>query len=263
MSVDVISNTSKPDAQVAQSEALSALVDGEVTELELHRLLKTVDAGGCASEINVGLNGDSVKQKWQRYQLMGAAIRDDLADVRYTDLSSSISAAIASEPELSVSDLSSSRRSSNKIVALWSTLGRVAIAASVAGAVVIGVQSYQSPLVGNGTGKSVLVVKDSLSAPSGLPIGYGAPASMQGTAVQAAYVQPTQARQVNFVPRQEKSIQKTSQYNAELQAYLNHLMMEHAEHAALNGSRGMMPFARVAELNTQERFDSQSDAERD
>ena len=260
MSVEVVSNTSKPYAKVVQGEALSALVDGEVTELELHRLLNAVDSSNCETD------GDSVKQQWQRYQLMGSAIRGDLADVRYTDLSSSIAAEIASEPELS--GLSSQGRassglSSNKLVALWSTLGRVAIAASVAGAVVIGVQNYQSPLLGSSLGEPVVAAENAFSMPSGLPIGYGAPASMQGTAVQAAYAQPSPARQVNFVPRQVKPVQSSPRYNAELQAYLNHLMMEHAEHAALNGSRGMLPFARVAELNTQERFDTPVEVERD
>lgn len=223
---------------LSQSESLSALVDNEASELELRRLLKASD------------DGLELKQEWQRYQLIGAAIRQDLPAVSYTDLSASISAAIAAESD-SGRDHTKHQRF-GKVVALWSTLGRVAVAASVAGAVVFGVQSYQSPLKPAAENIAAAV---SSSAPSGLPIGYGAPEMGARTVSAAGYTPATLGRQVDFVPRQSAPVQpKSNAYNAELQAYLNHLMLEHAEHAALNASRGMMPFARVAELDTQERF---------
>ena len=226
---------------LSQSEALSALVDDEVSELELRRLLK-------ASEDDVEL-----KQQWQRYQLIGAAIRKDLPAVNYTDLSASISAAITEDSEFDTGRVRAVHQSAGKLAALWSTLGRVAVAASVAGAVVFGVQSYQSPLMPAGENIAAAV---SSSDPSGLPIGYGAPEMAARTVSAAGYTPATLGRQVDFVPRQSAPAQpKSNAYNAELQAYLNHLMLEHAEHAALNASRGMMPFARVAELDTQERFD--------
>ena len=225
---------------LSQSEALSALVDDEASEFELRRILK-------ASEDDLQL-----KQEWQRYQLIGAAIRNDLPAVSYTDLSASISAAIAADSEFDIRDESIVSKSAGKIAALWSTLGRVAVAASVAGAVVFGVQSYQSPLQTAGENITAAV---SSSTPSGLPIGYGAPEMAARTVSAAGYRPATLGRQVDFVPRQSAPAQpKSNAYNAELQAYLNHLMLEHAEHAALNASRGMMPFARVAELDTQERF---------
>lgn len=237
---------SESPSSLSKNESLSALVDNEVTDLELRRLLKESQGD------------DEIKQRWQRYQLIGSAIREDLPDVRYSDLSQSISAAIADEPELSV-DLTDEIKPIgvvSKVGALWSSLGRVAVAASVAGAVVIGVQTYQSP-VAVGSAGVVAAVEPASSSPSGLPIGYGAPAVMARTVSSpAGYNSPVPERQVQFVPRQGKPVE----HNPELQAYLNHLMLEHAEHAALNGSRGMMPFARVAEFETRERFDSAVEA---
>ena len=225
---------------LSQSEALSALVDDEASEMELRRLLK-------ASEDDLQL-----KQEWQRYQLIGAAIRKDLPAVIYTDLSASISAAIAADSGFDIRDEITVPTNVGKIAALWSTLGRVAVAASVAGAVVFGVQSYQSPLQ---PAVENIAVAVSSSSPSGLPVGYGAPEMAARTVSAAGYTPATLGRQVDFVPRQSEPVEpKSNTYNAELQAYLNHLMLEHADHAALNASRGMMPFARVAELDTQERF---------
>lgn len=224
-----------------QGESLSALMDNEATELELHRLLK-------ASE-----EDSELKQSWQRYQMIGAAVRGDLPEGSYSDLSASISAAIAEEPVpvLTTDTASDTSRVAGKVVKLWSSLGRAAVAASVAGAVVFGVQSYQSPL-SEGAANSVVA---NASMPSGLPAGYGAPALSARTVSAATYMPSAAERQVSFVPRQSAPDERqTKEYNAELQAYLNHLMLEHAEHAALNGSRGMLPFARVAELETKERF---------
>lgn len=230
-----------PDSSKSiQGESLSALMDNEATELELHRLLK-------ASE-----EDSELKQSWQRYQMIGAAVRGDLPEGSYSDLSASISAAIAEEPVpvLNADTVSSSSRVAGKVAKLWSSLGRAAVAASVAGAVVFGVQSYQSPL-----SDAANPVVANASMPSGLPAGYGAPALSARTVSAATYMPAVAERQVSFVPRQSAPDERqTKEYNAELQAYLNHLMLEHAEHAALNGSRGMLPFARVAELETKERF---------
>lgn len=231
-----------------QGESLSALMDNEATELELHRLLTASQEDG------------ELKQSWQRYQLIGAAIRDDLPAGDYRDLSVSISAAIADEPTPVPNELAEGlsggaavspvARRAAKVTNIWSSLGRMAVAASVAGAVVVGVQNYQSPLQVEGAQDIV-----STSAPSGLPAGYGAPALSARTVSAANYTSAASERQVSFVPRQSAPDERlTKEYNAELQAYLNHLMLEHAEHAALNGSRGMLPFARVAELETKERF---------
>lgn len=225
-----------PESQfsaVRNNEALSALVDGEASELELRRLLKE-------SEVDPDL-----RNSWRSYQLIGAALRDDLPVGHYSDTSSSIFAAIENEPALNVA---TGEGVKSKLSMLWSSLGRVAIAASVAGAVVVGVQSYQSPI-----SPDSVVASSSLSAPSGLPAGYGAPAIAARTVSAPGYVSPAVERQVSFVPRQGQSVEQ----NVQLQAYLNHLMLEHAEHAALNASRGMMPFARVAELDTRDRFEGE------
>ncbi|MEO0443470.1 MAG: sigma-E factor negative regulatory protein [Pseudomonadota bacterium] len=114
------SNTNKEQL----NESLSALVDGEASELELRRILKS--------------NDPDVDQQWHRYQVVSHLIRGgvELHNLELhndVNLSASISAAIADEPALSV-------QAKNKPSRLWSNLGRLSVAASVAGAVVIGVQ---------------------------------------------------------------------------------------------------------------------------
>lgn len=81
---DILTDT--PEAETLQ-EQISSMMDGEL------------DADGCLQVLQqvdeVSGNG---AMYWERYHLMGDAIRNNLPDVLYTDLSSSISAAIAHEP---------------------------------------------------------------------------------------------------------------------------------------------------------------------
>ncbi|MCK9505945.1 MAG: sigma-E factor negative regulatory protein, partial [Porticoccaceae bacterium] len=100
-------------------ETLSALMDGEASDLEIRRTLRDISD-------NAELRGT-----WQRYQLASAAMKRDLPP-RVTDLSLRISAAIDEEstPKSSLS-------------ALLPRFGKVAIAASVTLVAVLGVQQIQ------------------------------------------------------------------------------------------------------------------------
>lgn len=99
-------------------ESLSALVDGEVTELELRRILKTED--------------EAALQKLGRYHLVSNILRKEVDLAKSIDVSSAVSAAIAN-------DVVSEEAAPAK-PGLWANLGRFGIAASVAGALVVGVQ---------------------------------------------------------------------------------------------------------------------------
>jgi len=105
-------------------ESVSALVDGEASEIELHRILKQLDADHANQD-------QSVASKWSRYHSASQAMTDTpLAGV---DISQSVSSAIAEEPTYASSF-------SPTIKSKLYSMGRFAVAASVAFVAIIGVQ---------------------------------------------------------------------------------------------------------------------------
>ncbi|WP_049723767.1 sigma-E factor negative regulatory protein [Gilvimarinus polysaccharolyticus] len=221
------------DTQLAES--LSALSDNEASELELARVLK---AG----------SSDAVKAKWARYQIARSAMRGDLpASLAPSTFAERLSAELADEPS-PILDTNISKAASNGAAAglsrWWLGLGRVAVAASVTGAIVVGAQLYRAG--GTVPDTNVLSADNSpktISAPdNSLPIGYGAPAlSAQQVSAEMGNYQPQRARQVVFEPR--RADVKVS--NEQIRAYLNQLVEEHTDHAAVNSAQGMLPYARV------------------
>ncbi len=202
------------------AESLSALADDQAAELELQRLLK-------ASE-----SDPEVKAVWHRYQLMGAAIRNDLpANLQAGDFAARVSAAMQRE-----GDLQTGRRPR------WmQRLGQMAVAASVATVAIMGVQYYDTlapaPEVTQ-TAQSQPVRSPAVS----LPAGYQPPPlSARTVSAEPGYLQRPAEQQVIFVPLRASHQEATR----ELVDYLHILFEEHADHAALNSSQGMLPFARV------------------
>jgi sigma-E factor negative regulatory protein RseA len=105
-------------------ESVSALVDGEASEIELHRILKQLDADHANQDQSVAVSGQGIIQspkQWQDTPLGGV------------DISQSVSSAIAEEPTYA-STFSPTIKSK-----LYS-MGRFAVAASVAFVAIIGVQ---------------------------------------------------------------------------------------------------------------------------
>lgn len=221
------------DTQLAES--LSALSDNEASELELARILK-------ASET------DALKAKWSRYQVARSALRGDLpAQLAAPGFSDRLSAALADEPTPTLESATQTpKRSAAGLSRWWLGLGRVAVAASVTGAVVIGAQLYQADGVASGADANILSAdsgEKTIYAPdNSLPIGYGAPAlPAQQVSAEIGGYQPQRTRQVVFEPR--RADVKVS--NEHIRAYLNQLVEEHADHAAVNSTQGMLPYARV------------------
>jgi sigma-E factor negative regulatory protein RseA len=105
-------------------KSVSALVDGEASEIELHRILKQLDADHANQD-------QSVASKWSRYHSVSQAMAD--TPLGGVDISQSVSSAIAEEPTYATT-FSSTARSK-----LYS-MGRFAVAASVAFVAIIGVQ---------------------------------------------------------------------------------------------------------------------------
>mgnify|MGYP000573420560 CR=1 FL=1 len=127
-------------------EEMSALMDGEATELELHRVLK------CSE------TDDELRASWRRYHVMRSVIRGEARDKTILantsldmslDIAAAVSQAIADEPSydeelgnVSISsDKSMGRKSNPWIDKVLRPFGSVAVAASVSAMVIFGWQS--------------------------------------------------------------------------------------------------------------------------
>lgn len=214
-------SSNEQSAEQKINESLSALMDGEASDLEIRRVLKSEDA--------------ELDQRWQRYHLASAAMRKD-RDLGFgsIDVSASVSAAIAEEPfllsDVEVGSEAKTTTTKDKVVGLWSNLGRFAVAASVAGAVVIGVQF--SP---NDVTNSVAITPEIPVSPvSGQPI------LDVDTTVRAVGTQVQSPQQAPIIINDA-----TQQQVDDMKHEVNRLMLEHAENATQNTQNGVTPFVRV------------------
>lgn len=133
----------------ALHESLSAVMDNEADELELHRVLAASD-------------DVELRATWARYQLARAVMHKELLEPRL-DIAAGVSAALAAEAAPKVAR------------APWHTLGRLAVAASVTVAVLAGVRFYnQDEMAGGELARQVS--QPSVSVPQ-----------MHGTPVLAGY----------------------------------------------------------------------------
>lgn len=114
------------------AESLSALVDNEATELELQRLLK-------ASQTD-----SEVRAKWGRYQIASAAIRQDLPAMAASDFAARVSAAIEAEDAHRQEAPAAPAKAADDKQRWWQNIGRFAVAASVAGGVLLFAQTYNT-----------------------------------------------------------------------------------------------------------------------
>ncbi|WP_421245018.1 sigma-E factor negative regulatory protein [Aeromonas sp. 601019] len=128
---------------MANKEQISALMDGDLSDVEVLNELE--------------MDSD-LQATWGRYHLIGDAMRGDLPVNLQLDLSDSIMAALEDEPTILAPKpvetasvvqpvVAPIKTDSNNVVPLFrrvgQQLGQYAIAASVAAAVIFGVQQYQ------------------------------------------------------------------------------------------------------------------------
>jgi sigma-E factor negative regulatory protein RseA len=136
-------NTDKRNLSLTDEEALSALMDGELSEFELRRLLSRVDAS------------PELRMTWERYNLARAAFDAEPLDMRSASLSLSndnsgtlldrIMMEVDQQP-LKVTDGQVLHTATMKTIKPWQRdMARLAIAASVALAVFVGMQSVLTP----------------------------------------------------------------------------------------------------------------------
>ncbi|PTU76123.1 sigma-E factor negative regulatory protein [Pseudomonas mangrovi] len=187
----------------ALHESLSAVMDNEADELELRRVL-------AASE------DAEMRATWSRYQVARAAMHKELLEPRL-DVAGAVFAALDKEPV-------PARR-----LGAWPALGRVAVAASVTLAVLVGVRFYNEA---DATGAQ-LAERGAIPA-SVMP-------QVQEPAVLAGYSLGEVEQ-----PQAGRSAQGASEWHQQrLPSYLR----QHAQEAGL--SEGPLPYARAASLENR------------
>lgn len=260
-------------------ESLSALIDNEVSELELHRIL-------AESE-----QDPEVRSRWHRYQIASAALRQDYKVEGFVDISSSVRTAIATltqDPVVgSNSDHASidlqnsgvdvtasvdvSNASEFRTKSWRAAAGRFAIAASVAGMVLVGAQQMNlvafnaEPSAGQlagvaptstnptsvralssatGNAPVTMTTEDASNVVFTLPANNSTPVPMQVVSDGQTFIYQDR-RQPQL--RYQMQDPRVAEYDQMVVDYFNQLIMEHAENAATNGSSSLLPYARVPE----------------
>ncbi|MFC6632159.1 sigma-E factor negative regulatory protein [Microbulbifer taiwanensis] len=215
------------------NESLSALMDGEASELELQRLLKA-----SAGSAEVG-------ERWSRYQLAASVLRREQVAPVDSGLAASISAAIEREEPLSLSGGGGAEAADGLANSRWwRPLSRGAVAATVAFAAILGVQQLQVADSGVQPGGELVAEVERPAQPvvqsSPQPSGFYVPAPTTRSVSTAS---------PRLVPDSQPGVagQAVIQQmpTPELMRHLNRVMIQHSEQAAHVGSQGMVPFARA------------------
>jgi len=196
-------------------ESVSALLDGEADELELRRLLASAQQ-------------DEVRSAWRDYHLQ----RDSLAgvDMRFAhlDISGRLQAALADEKTPTVSGR------------WWRPLTSVAVAASVAAVVAVGVRNFNTAPSSVVPGSAAEVAQVPTAAPAAGRVYPAQPGPTLGNVAVSA--------QLSDVPAlQPVSLNPDELAQERLQRYL----LRHTERAALTNGQGLINFVRVSQLQPE------------
>lgn len=201
-------------------EELSALMDGEASELEVRRVLGNIE------------KDQALCQKWTRYQLASSVLKGETHGQaqhwQSFDVSARVSAALETEPALQV--VATKKRFSAGLV---KPFANVAVAASVSAAVILGWQTYQGAAVN---------VAGPVAVNSGTVVSGGLPSAGTGF-MQVSQTTSPAMRSTVTVPRQD-----IIRYNPDVDDQLNEYLISHSSNAAVNTASGVAPYARVVGL---------------
>ena len=201
-----------------RQEQLSALLDNALDEQQLQAFMQD-------------LKRDTIEdaETAQRYRIMGDAMRDELDQVSFMDISGAVHRAIEQEPEYRQIAAAQPRKTFDlsAFFAAWlKPVGGLAVAASVAMLTVLSFGNMQNEAVG--------------------PAPAAGLAQSQSAPLQR--VNPEIAR--NVLPASTLKIEKKSPAQ---QRQLNRYMLQHSAYASHATMQDMMPYVRAAELKAQER----------
>ncbi|MEH6490836.1 sigma-E factor negative regulatory protein [Halopseudomonas sp.] len=195
-------------------ESLSALMDNEADDLEVRRVLQ-------ATEQDSALRGT-----WERYQIARSVLHKEHWQGS-VDLSAGIAAALRDEPQLQMQDQATAPARSG----LWRNMTRVAVAASVTMAVLVGVRMVNQ---GDVPAQPTLAADTPVVAPS-----FAVSAARSG-AVLAGY---SQSPGVGAEP-----IATAQAPSAWHEQRIGRYLREHAENSAQFSSPQLVPYARAASI---------------
>lgn len=216
-------------------ESLSALLDGEADELELHRVLALSDEA-------------ELRALWARYHRVRMVMGTDDPRLHHFDISASVAAAIAQGEAADAVPVVMPRQTAESTAAVapvrpsalvlsrWWKLGGVAASVAVAFVVGLNVQKSDTDVLTPAANQLASVAPVSTQPRVEWP-------AAQSPASVPAHVETQYASQLN---RQPKLIDRFSDADARR---FNGYLLRHAEQTALSGRQGMAPLARVASFN--------------
>lgn len=198
-------------------EALSAVIDGEATELERARVLRDLSGG----DVELSL-------RWERWHLIGEALRGGRV-YPVTGAADRFLIALAAEQPHAGADAPAEASAAPATGAMVRRVfGGLAVAASVAFAVVLGTEALRSP-----------ATDQQLPAIAGTP-----------TLSSSSIARPVVARR----ERAEPIVLAAAPIPAEdavVRERVRMLMLHHAQQAALSGEVDSLPLARVAAFESR------------
>jgi len=196
-------------------ESLSALLDTQADDLDLQRVLNALD-------------GDAeVSRQWRRYNVISAAMRNELGHFAQVDLSARVRESLAQEAlPLPLERPARSR-------AWYRPAASVAVAASVTAAILTGTQLYTA-VGGQGVEPAAALAANVPTGPVGPVAAIGQTAGF-GDA-------PTVVAPAGGADMEGAYQLADEMARLRLEAYLQ----RHIDQSSLNTSIGMMPFARVS-----------------
>jgi len=236
------------DSRQILRESISALMDGEVAELEMHRTLSAL------------ANDPDLRATWQRYQLISMAMRGDLSG-DLVDLSKQIGEAIDAEPARGVAGTRGVAGHDNNVLVAakkWiSPLGRTAVAASVAVVAVFMMQKFQADapkanlMVATKADRVQAVAETEASSARVSPTELQSPPSQ---ALPGFHFPRVSARTVSLEssPRPQQRVEMVGSQTLvgpvsqqQIQFYLNALIQHHAERESVGNTEADLPLGRV------------------
>ncbi|WP_067518281.1 sigma-E factor negative regulatory protein [Endozoicomonas ascidiicola] len=221
-------------------ESLSATLDGQANDLELHRVLGDFQ------------NDDELRRLAGRYQQISDGIRDETNRFAKVDISGAVMSALENESGISSSIdkppkyVTDSVSGATAVVSLkngWEYLGKVAMAASVAAALVISVRMMNpepasQPLALSG--EQAVLSQPLQLAQAGGNTGYGA------TGIRAGY----NSRQHATVTPEQLAYAQSIADRATRERF-HAYALQHAEYSAVGLGQSLLPFARLTSFDTQ------------
>ncbi len=204
-------------------ERLSALADGELSQLEVRQVLRDVE--GCEQ---------SAKQ-WRTTHLLRSVASKEKLDFAHIDISAKVAQAVREQPTV---------KKGFTVPAMPQQFGKFAIAASVAMAAVFGVQFWQSPNLDNPTFADNQDSVSELNRAFQVPQVITRNVSTGQPALQA--VQPMSRPQLSQadLQRLQQALDGQTAPSAEARSHLERLMAEHAEVSASIQGQSLLQRAR-------------------